>query len=166
MALVRSGRRYGGTFGRRIDGIPSSSSVAAGIGGFPDAAVCDGCEHRHVKPTILIVDDHLTFRGFARRLLEASGFAVVGEAGDGASALAASPHLAATDRPADIVLPDMDGFAAAEALARESQPPMVILTSSREASDFASRLARTSARGFIGKDQLSGPALHALIDDG
>ena len=42
-----------------------------------------------MKRTILIVDDHPSFRRFARRLLEAEGFVVVGEASDGASAVAA-----------------------------------------------------------------------------
>ena len=36
--------------------------------------------------TVLIVDDHKAFRSRARRMLEAEGFEVVGEAGDGASA--------------------------------------------------------------------------------
>ena len=119
-----------------------------------------------MKPTILIVDDHPSFRRFARRLLEADGFVVVGEAGDGASALAATHALRPQLVLLDILLPDTDGFAVAEALARESQPPVVILTSSREASDYATRLQRTSARGFIGKSELSGPALAALVDRG
>ncbi len=119
-----------------------------------------------MKPTILIVDDHPSYRGFARRLLEADGFAVVGEAGDGVSALAASRALRPQLVLLDILLPDTDGFSVAEALAREPQPPVVILTSSREASDYATRLECTSARGFIGKSELSGPALAALIDDG
>ena len=42
-----------------------------------------------VGRTVVIVDDHETFRELARELLEAAGFAVVGEAGDGAGALAA-----------------------------------------------------------------------------
>jgi DNA-binding NarL/FixJ family response regulator len=124
------------------------------------------CEHRDVRPTILIVDDHPSFRGFARRLLEADGFTVVGEAGDGTSALAASRALQPQLVLLDILLPDTDGFAVAEALAREQRPPVVILTSSREASDYATRLERTSARGFIGKSELSGRALAALIDGG
>jgi DNA-binding NarL/FixJ family response regulator len=33
--------------------------------------------------SVLIVDDHAGFRGWARALLEAEGFRVVGEAGDG-----------------------------------------------------------------------------------
>ena len=37
---------------------------------------------------VLIVDDHAGFRASARRLLECEGFDVVGEAADGAEALA------------------------------------------------------------------------------
>jgi DNA-binding NarL/FixJ family response regulator len=37
-----------------------------------------------MRPSVLIVDDHEDFRHSARALLQAEGFAVVGEAGDGA----------------------------------------------------------------------------------
>ena len=115
--------------------------------------------------TVLIVDDHAGFRGLARRLLEASGFTVVGEAEDGASALAAVEEL----RPAlvllDVVLPDTDGFAVAERLAENGAVPVVILTSSREAADFGERLHRSLASGFIHKDDLSGAALAKLAAD-
>jgi DNA-binding NarL/FixJ family response regulator len=47
-----------------------------------------------VAATVLIVDDHPGFRSFARALLEAEGFDVVGEAADGASALALARTLA------------------------------------------------------------------------
>jgi hypothetical protein len=39
---------------------------------------------------------------------------------------------------------------------------IVVLTSSREASDFGERLARSPATGFIHKDDLSGAALASL----
>ena len=48
--------------------------------------------------TLLIVDDHAGFRAFARALLEAEGFVVVGEAGTGEAALQAALALAAADR--------------------------------------------------------------------
>ena len=112
--------------------------------------------------TVLIVDDHAGFRGFARRLLEAGGFTVVGEADDGASALAAVEALRPEFVLLDIVLPDTDGFAVAERLAEKRGGPVVILTSSREAADFGTRLERTPAHGFIHKDELSGPALDRL----
>ena len=43
--------------------------------------------------TILIVDDHAGFRHQARTLLESDGFVVIGEAGDGATGLAAARAL-------------------------------------------------------------------------
>ena len=74
------------------------------------------CDHPHMAWTVLIVDDHPGFRGFARRMLEADGFTVVGEAGDGGSAVEAAARL----RPAlvllDVMLPDRDGFAVAREL--------------------------------------------------
>ena len=112
--------------------------------------------------TVLIVDDHAGFRRFARRLLEAGGFTVVGEAQDGASALAAAAVLRPELVLLDVVLPDTDGFAVAEQLDDGVERPVVILTSSREAVEFAGRLERSPARGFIHKDDLSGKALAAL----
>jgi CheY-like chemotaxis protein len=115
-----------------------------------------------VGPTVLIVDDHAGFRRFARRLLEAGGYTVVGEAADGASALAAVEQLRPELVLLDVLLPDMDGFAVAERLAEDGPGPIVVLTSSREAADFGSRLEQSRARGFIHKGELSRAALAAL----
>jgi DNA-binding NarL/FixJ family response regulator len=117
-----------------------------------------------VRPTVLIVDDHASFRRSARRLLEADGFVVVGEASDGASALAEVKALRPQLVLLDVLLPDVDGFAVADALARESWRPLVVLTSSREAADLGTRLERTTAVGFLHKSELSGAALAALLD--
>jgi DNA-binding NarL/FixJ family response regulator len=119
-----------------------------------------------MQATVLIVDDHAPFRRFARRLLEAEGFAVVGEAADGAEALAQARALRPSVVLLDVLLPDTDGFAVAEALAGEERPPLVVLTSSREASDFGRRLEASSARGFVAKRDLTGAALDAVIESG
>ena len=66
--------------------------------------------------TVLIVDDHPGFRASARMLLEAEGFDVVGEAGDGRSGLDAAAELRPDVVLLDIQLPDMDGFAVAAGL--------------------------------------------------
>ncbi len=120
------------------------------------------CDDSHVVWTVLIVDDHPGFRRFARRLLEADGFAVVGEAEDGTSALAAVEELQPELVLLDVVLPDTDGFAVAERLAENGAGPVVVLTSSRQATDFGQRLERSPVRGFIHKDDLSSAALAAL----
>jgi DNA-binding NarL/FixJ family response regulator len=108
---------------------------------------------------VLIVDDHPGFRRSARRMLAVEGFDVLGEAPDGQSALALVRALRPQVVLLDVLLPDIDGFVVAEVLAREPSPPCVVLTSSRDASDFASRLERTPASGFLPKAELSGAKL-------
>ncbi|MFL5959973.1 MAG: response regulator transcription factor [Gaiellaceae bacterium] len=114
--------------------------------------------------SVLVVDDHASFRSAARALLQGDGFEVVGESEDAASALAAVARL----RPAivllDIGLPDGDGFEVAELLARRADPPVVILISSREVAWYQGRLAESPARGFIAKGELSVDAIEALMD--
>jgi DNA-binding NarL/FixJ family response regulator len=109
-----------------------------------------------VAETVLIVDDHAGFRRFARRMLEAGGLTVVGEAEDGASAVAAAGRLDPDVVLLDVQLADEDGFAVAEQLAGRAA---VVLTSSHELEDLRTRLERTSARGFIPKAELSAEAL-------
>jgi DNA-binding NarL/FixJ family response regulator len=113
--------------------------------------------------TVLIVDDHLPFRVLARRLLEAEGYEVVGEAEDGSSALAAAARLRPRVVLLDVQLPGLDGFAVTERLAAGADPPAVVLISSRDASVYRRRLARSPARGFIAKSELSAAAFAALV---
>jgi len=115
-----------------------------------------------VAATVLIVDDHAGFRSFARALLEADGFDVVGEATDGASALALARTLEPELVLLDVALPDMDGFAVCEALLEDGRGPAVILTSSRDVSSYRRRLERSRARGFVPKGELTGSALAEL----
>ena len=113
---------------------------------------------------VLIVDDHAAFRALARELLQLAGYEIVGEAADGRTALSASQRLRPGIVLLDIQLPDTDGFALAALLAdRDPNPPVVILTSSRNRAAYRQRLAASPARGFIPKAELSGPALAALI---
>ena len=111
---------------------------------------------------VLIVDDHAGFRSFARALLEAEGFVVVGEATDGASALSLARTLEPELVLLDVALPDMGGFAVCEALLANGRGPAVILTSSRDVSSYRRRLERSPARGFIPKSALSGATLAKL----
>jgi CheY-like chemotaxis protein len=118
---------------------------------------------RPMRPTVLIVDDHGAFRASATALLEAEGFAVVGEAADGGGAIAQAERLQPQIVLLDIQLPDLDGFAVAEHLSTVRDPPRVVLISSRDASVYGARLRAASALGFIAKRELSGQALAALM---
>jgi DNA-binding NarL/FixJ family response regulator len=123
------------------------------------------CDDLPVDATVLVVDDHASFRSFARRLLQAAGFSVVDEAGDAASALAAVRELRPDVVLLDVLLPDMTGFELAEVLAADPDAPIVVLTSSRSASDLGGSLERSSARGFIAKSDLTIVALTALVSE-
>lgn len=113
---------------------------------------------------ILIVDDYAGFRSMARKLLEAYGFDVVGEASNGAEALAAVARLRPDLVLMDVQMPDMDGFEVAERLGGNGTRPVVVLTSSREADAFGGLIERSSVRGFVPKAELSGQRLEALLE--
>ncbi len=121
-----------------------------------------GCQHGVVKRTLLIVDDHAGFRSFARALLEADGYDVVGEAQDGESALEAARALQPEVVLLDVVLPDIDGFIVCDALTQDGDGPAIVMTSSRGVSSYRRRLAGSNARGFIAKSDLSGRSLEEL----
>jgi CheY-like chemotaxis protein len=120
-------------------------------------------DNRPVPTSVLIVDDHPSFRLSARRMLEADGYAVVGEAEDGAAALRAARELDPDLVLLDVQLPDLDGFEVAERLRAAGERPAIVLTSTRESSDFGEQLAASPTQGFVTKGELSGAALAALI---
>jgi DNA-binding NarL/FixJ family response regulator len=113
--------------------------------------------------TVVIVDDHPSFRASARAILEADGFDVIGEAADGAGALAKVRELKPDVLLLDIQLPDMDGFAVCAQLSKNGTEADVVLVSSRDASDYGCLIPQSGARGFIAKADLSGDAVAALF---
>ena len=114
-------------------------------------------------PTVLIVDDHPSYRATARLLLEADGLDVIGEAQDGTSALEAVARLQPDVVLLDVNLPDIDGFEVASRLTANGGGPAIVLCSSRAAEDFGELVARSGARGFVAKADLSGAAVRELV---
>ena len=113
--------------------------------------------------SVLIVDDHASFRASARRLLEAEGFEVIGEAADGHAAIAAAQQLQPDLVLLDVQLPDLNGFEVAARIAALRLDSAVILTSSRNAAEYGALVAETPVRGFVPKAELSGAALTDLL---
>jgi DNA-binding NarL/FixJ family response regulator len=116
-----------------------------------------------VTPTILVVDDHAGFRAFTRTLLGNDGFAVIGEAADGAEAIEAVLRHRPDVVLLDVQLPGIDGFEVAEEIAGMASPPAVVMTSTRDAADYGTRLRSAPVRGFVSKQDLSGAALSAVL---
>ncbi len=77
---------------------------------------------------IVIADDESIIRMGLREMLTSLGYTVVGEAGDGVSAL----NVARETRPdlviLDIQMPEMDGIATARTLTHEKIAPVLFLT--------------------------------------
>jgi DNA-binding NarL/FixJ family response regulator len=112
---------------------------------------------------VLIVDDHTRFREVARQTLGSAGFDVIGEAADGADGVRLAGALCPQVVILDIQLPDTDGFQVAHLLSLLPEPPVVVMVSSRSESDYGGLVARSAARGFLAKTELTGVRLHALL---
>ena len=116
-----------------------------------------------MRRTVLVVDDHPGFRASVRELLAAGPFEVVAEADDGPAALEAFGRVRPDVVLLDVALPGADGFAIAEALARQERPPAVVLVSTRDASDYGPRIGAAPVRGFLQKGALSIGSLEGLV---
>jgi DNA-binding NarL/FixJ family response regulator len=127
-------------------------------------------EHRELldelRPArrVLVVDDHPSFRSCARKLLTSEGFEVVGEATDGAAAVALVGDLAPDLVLLDVQLPDVDGFEVASRLLSDRPELEIVLVSSRDRTAYGPRIEESGAIGFISKGELSRPALERLLE--
>jgi len=103
---------------------------------------------------VLVVDDQdLVRAGFCVILDAAEGVRVVGEAGNGAEAVAAARALDPDVVLMDIRMPGMDGLEATRQIAgrAEGGPKIVILTTF-DLDDYVYEALRAGASGFLLKD--------------
>ena len=117
-----------------------------------------------MSTTALVVDDHAGFRTSARFLLEAEGFEVVGEAADGASAVASAAALRPELVLLDVQLPDAHGYDVAREILAGGVATRIVLVSSRDESDYGDHIRSSGAIGFLNKADLSGDRIRALLE--
>ena len=113
--------------------------------------------------SLLIVDDHPAFLRAARNLLASEVFVVVGEAAGAVEAVELATRLEPALVLLDVRLSDGDGFEVAEALSGLAVPPMVVMTSSHDATVFRERLEGAPVHGFLPKSDLSVEALAGMV---
>jgi response regulator NasT len=77
---------------------------------------------------VLVAEDEALIRLDLKEMLEEEGFAVVGEAGDGETAVAMAEQLRPDLVILDVKMPGLDGLAAAERIGEARLAPVVMLT--------------------------------------
>jgi DNA-binding NarL/FixJ family response regulator len=101
--------------------------------------------------SVMLVDDHRLFRAGIRSLLEAAGFAVVAEAGNGREALACLDAHAPDVVLMDVMMPDLNGLETTARIARAGPTPRVIILSMNADEDSVLQSLRAGACGYLVK---------------
>jgi DNA-binding NarL/FixJ family response regulator len=106
---------------------------------------------------VVVSDDHPVVRQGLRSFLEAQGFAVVGEAGDGAEAV----RMVTETRPdvllTDLVMPGVDGIEAIRRLRAAGPPVGILVLTSFSGAEQVIPAIQAGADGYLLKD--AGPGV-------
>ncbi len=108
---------------------------------------------------VLIADDQVMVRSGFRLILEKNGIEVVGEAGDGVTALAIATQVRPDVCLVDIRMPQLDGLEVTRRLAgpHVERPIPVVVVTTFDLDEYVFTALRNGASGFLLKD--AGPAL-------
>ena len=112
---------------------------------------------------VLLVDDDALVRAGLRIILSsAEDLEVVGEADDGARAVAAVREHRPDVVLMDIRMAEMDGITATAALRRLHEPPQVIVLTTFQADEQVMSALRAGASGFLVKDTPPAEIINAV----
>lgn len=114
---------------------------------------------------VVVGDDHPMFRdGVVRALQSSDSIAVVAEADDGTSALAAIRAHRPDVALLDYRMPGMDGAEVATAVLLDALPTRVLLISAHDESAIVYRALQDGAAGFLPKESTRSELISAVLD--
>jgi len=117
------------------------------------------------KPArVVIADDQTLFRtGLARLLDEDSRVDVVGQASDGAEAVALAQKLKPDVILMDLKMPNVDGIEATRQLVAADPSVRVLILTTFEADNYVIQALKTGARGYVLKDSLASAIVSSIV---
>ena len=102
--------------------------------------------------SLLLADDHTMVRQSMRRSMEAEGFNIVGEAGDGDQAVRLAGELAPDVVLMDVSMPVLDGVEAARLIKERRPATQVVMLTMHADADVVRRALKAGAVGYLTKD--------------
>ena len=117
------------------------------------------------RTRVIIADDESIIRMDLREMLTNLGYLVVGEVGDGRSAVNLARELKPDIVVMDIKMPDMDGIEAATILTEEKISPVLLLTAFSQ-KELVDRATEAGVAGYIVKpfrESDLGPAIEVAL---
>ena len=110
---------------------------------------------------VLIAEDEALIRMDLAEMLGEEGYDVIGQAGDGASAVELAEELRPDLVILDVKMPVLDGIAAAERIARQRIAPVVILTAFSQ-RELVERARDAGAMAYLVKPFTRGDLVPAI----
>ncbi|PYX73481.1 MAG: hypothetical protein DMG78_08815 [Acidobacteria bacterium] len=112
---------------------------------------------------ILVVDDHPIVRQGLKTLLEGhSGWAVIGEASDGAEALEKARELNPDVMVLDVTMPRMNGLEACRLLRRQFPELEILFVTQHDSPQMMREALEAGARGYVVKSNAARDLLAAV----
>lgn len=109
-----------------------------------------------MKIKLIIADDHTVLREGLCELLEKKGdYQVIGQAADGQQLLKILAESSPDIVIMDLAMPNLDGLAALEQLAKQPSTPPILVLSANESSSNVRAALKAGANGFIPKNAAS-----------
>ena len=118
------------------------------------------------RTRVIIADDESVIRTDLREMLTNLGYLVVGEVGDGQSAVNVARELKPDVVIMDIKMPDLDGIEAAKILTQEKVAPVLLLTAYSQ-RDLVDRAKEAGVVGYLVKpfrEQEIVPAIEIALE--